>query len=235
MKTYHAIDFFDKYVSLGLQPIALYPGTKRPVEPAWNKSWSPERWRPYFAHGEHNVGLLLGDVVDVEGDTNDANDLLERMIDGRPRPMYRSAKSVHNLFANPDPNLTRLAINGIEFRAWAHMSVAPPSRHTDGTMYRWLSGSVFPVPQMPDELSQFYFRNRRAAPSQQQQEPRAERGKPRNRHKTHCNSCGAKFPINPTRLRIEVRAFRMHGMLWMCRRCRSIDIRPACRDVRRMR
>lgn len=233
MKTYQAIDFFDKYVSIGLRPIALYPGTKKPVETAWNKSWSSERWRPYFVQGEHNIGLLLGDVVDVEGDTDDANDLLERMIDGKPRPMYKSAKSVHNLFANPDPSLTRLAINGIEFRAWSHMSVAPPSRHTDGTMYRWLAGSAFPIPSMPDELWQFYLRNRRSPT--QSQEPRAERRKPRNRHKTHCNSCGANFPINPTRLRIEVRAFRMHGLLWMCRRCRRIDIRPACREVRRLR
>ena len=99
----HILNFFDKYVAAGLRPIAVYCDTKKPIIAGWNENWTIERWRPYFENGNYNMGILLGNIVDVEGDTEEANDLLERMIDGALRPKFRSSKSIHNLFINPDP------------------------------------------------------------------------------------------------------------------------------------
>ncbi len=224
--------FFDLYLALGLRPIALYPGSKCPMGNAWNEGWTPEKWRPMF-ESPCNMGILLGEIVDVEGDTEDANDLLERMIDGARRPMYRSSKSIHNLFINPDPGLTRLVAHGIEFRAWNHMSVVPPSIHLDGKKYSWLQGSSFPIPTMPGELLEFYKKNirqgSRVAPAVKTSKSKGLR---RDQRYTECNRCKKKFVINKRRLVLEVRASRLLGCLWMCRGCRPFDIREACRSIR---
>ena len=73
----------------------IYKKTKTPIESAWNKNWSVERWRHLFTSGDYNMGILLGDIVDVEADSEEANDLLERIIDGCQRPRFRSSKSIH--------------------------------------------------------------------------------------------------------------------------------------------
>ena len=86
------IRYFDKYVEIGLKPIPIYKFQKCPVSDGWNKDWSIDRWRPYFNTNELNIGILLGDIIDVEGDSDEANDLLERMIDGCSRPRFRSSK-----------------------------------------------------------------------------------------------------------------------------------------------
>lgn len=228
------IQFFDKYVELGLKPIPIYKKTKTPIESAWNKNWSVERWRHLFTSGDYNMGILLGDIVDVEADSEEANDLLERIIDGCQRPRFRSSKSIHNLFISPDPSLTRVVVSGIEFRGNLHQSVVPPSCHEDGSKYQWLSGSFFPIPEMPDELKRFYFQNKaiRRSKSEKQKPPPAK-------HKsgclrTHCNSCKNQFHMNRTRLMLEVRAFKIHGLPWLCRNCKPIDVREDCRKIRKI-
>lgn len=227
------IHFFDKYVKLGLKPIPIYQKTKTPIESAWNQNWSVERWRHRFATGEHNMGILLGDIVDVEADSEEANDLLERIIDGCPRPRFRSSKSIHNLFINPDPSLTRIVVNGIEFRGNLHQSVVPPSHHEDGSKYMWLSGSVFPIPEMPDELKRFYFQNKNTRKIKpKKQKPPVAKIKD-GFLRTTCNGCKKKFHINKTRLMLEVRAFKIHGLLWLCRYCKSVDVREDCRNIRK--
>lgn len=227
------IKFFDKYVDLGLKPIPIYKKTKTPIESAWNKNWSVERWRHRFSTGEHNMGILLGDIVDVEADSEDANDLLERIIDGCPRPRFRSSKSIHNLFKNPDPSLTRIVVNGIEFRGNLHQSVVPPSCHEDGSKYMWLSGSVFPIPEMPDELKRFYFQNKDTRKIRgKKQKPPAAKSKD-GFLRTHCNGCKKKYHINKTRLMLEVRAFKTYGLPWLCRNCKSVDVREDCRKIRK--
>ena len=227
------IRFFDKYVELGLKPIPIYYNSKTPVASKWNENWSVKRWRPYFEESEYNIGILLGDIIDVEGDSEEANDLLERMIDGCERPRFRSSKSVHNLFINPDPSLTRFVFNGIEFRAHKHQSVMPPSYHEDGSSYQWLTGSKFPIPPMPEELVNFYVRNR----TQKRKKTRIPPPKPKEREGiklTCCNKCQKKFPLHQKRILLEVQAFRQKNMLWMCRYCRPIDIRQDCRLIRQL-
>jgi hypothetical protein len=230
-----SLAFFDAYVKAGFKPIAVYDGTKVPIGESWNCDWSVQRWRPFFEQGNRGIGILLGDVIDVEGDSDDANDLLSRMIDGAKRPMYRSSKSIHNIFQNDCPSLTRIVVGGIEFRAHTHMSVVPPSKHTDGSIYKWLEGTKFPVPQMPEELKNFLLKHL-SARANKTGRPRSGKGRrllPPNHRFTRCNSCGAKCPISTTRLKLEVRAFRTMNRLWSCRSCRGCDIRELCRQLRK--
>ena len=226
------IDYFDKYVELGLKPIAIYPNQKCPMSNEWNINWSVKRWRPYFYTNDCNIGILLGDIVDVEGDSEEANDLIERMIDGQPRPRFRSAKSIHNLFINPDPTLTRFVCNGIEFRGNKHQSVMPPSSHENGNKYNWICGSEFPIPQMPEELKRFYFENKNAKKKRVWTPPPKPKIK-KGYVKTTCNKCKNSFHLNKARLLLEVQAFRIHGSLWMCRNCKVVDVRDTCREIRK--
>ena len=226
------IQFFDNYVRLGLKPIPIFKNSKTPVESAWNKNWSEARWRKYFQDNNCNMGILLGDIVDVEADSEEGNDLLERMIDGCERPRFRSSKSTHNLFINPDPELTRLVVCGIEFRGNLHQSVVPPSSHENGILYAWIAGSKFPIPEMPDELKRFYFQNKKRKLTTKGKPPPPPRIR-QGISKTECNSCHRKYPLHRSRIILEVKAFRKYGLLWQCRNCRSIDIRQDCRDIRK--
>ena len=136
------------------------------------------------------------------------------------------------LFRSPDPELTRFVCNGIEFRGHKHQSVLPPSFHEDGSKYQWISGSTFTISEMPDELKRFYFQNKRQRLKKIKRTP----PKPKLREgfvKTICNRCKNSYPINRTRLLLEVQAFRLHRALWMCRNCRKFDIRDDCRMIRK--
>lgn len=223
--------YFDKYVELGLKPIPVYKDSKKPISHGWNESWSPERWRNCFLKDEYNMGILLGDIVDVEGDTEEANDLLVRMIDGVDCPRFRSSKSIHYLFKNPDPALTRRVFNGIEFRGHRHQSVVPPSIHNDGKLYCWLEGSKFPIPPMPTDLLNFY---KICVAEKPTYIPKIkQKVKVRTDYtRTQCNTCLNKYYMNKKRLMLEVRAFQKMNQRWMCRSCRKVDIREICRQVR---
>lgn len=220
------LKYFDGYVRMGLKPIALHPFSKKPVLNGWNRDWSIIKWRHFFETESYNMGILLGDVVDVEGDTPQANAYLDKITKNIPHPTYRSSKSTHHLFINPDPSLTRQAFKGIEFRAYNHQSVVPPSKHHDGTCYQWSKGTVFPIPQMPSELVNLYLENKKT-------DSYNSRKYDKYGKKTQCNSCNQKFYMNRTRLKLEVAAFRETGQLWMCRKCRKIDIRESCRKIRK--
>lgn len=222
------LPYFDGYVSKGLKPIAVYKYQKRPVGEFWNKNWSINRWRPYFETDKYNMGIILGDIIDVEGDSEEACEFLEKMIKNVKRPNFRSSKSVHNLFLNPDPNLTRTVINGIEFRGYLHQSVVPPSFHSKGCKYSFLDNSKWPIPPMPDELKDFYFKNKKEVIVKK---PRRKKIK-QDYKKTTCNICKDFFYIHEKRLLLEVKAFKEFNLLWMCRGCRKIDIKKTCNHLR---
>lgn len=219
--------WFELYVQAGLQPIAVYLGKKTPVGLNWNSNWHVEKWRPYFDNDNaYDMGILLGDIVDVEGDTEEANDLLRQMTEHTPHPMFRSSKSTHHLFLNPDPFLTRKVFNGMEFRAHKHQSVVPPSTHEHGSKYGWLVGSKFIIPEMPDELLQYYKSHNVKY-----------KEKPYGQIKDDftqmvCRSCKNEFFIHEKRLFLEVKAFQEHKLPWMCHKCREFDLRQSCRVIR---
>lgn len=229
----HMLDFFDGYVSKGLKPIAVYRNSKIPVGDQWNLNWSGDRWRGYFHDNKYNMGILLGEIVDVEGDTPEACDRLERMIDGAARPMYRSKKSVHNLFLNPDPDLTCRTFDGIEFRGNSHQSVVPPSFHEEGSKYKFLEGTKWPIPPMPEALLEYYFRKK----SENNVKKKIRGPQPTKRlnpgfTRTTCCVCNYKFYIHKKRLMLEVKAFKEHNLPWMCHGCREFDLRHTCRRIR---
>lgn len=180
--------------------------------------------------GDCNLGILLGDIVDVEGDTEEANDALLHMIGSVPHPMYRSNRSIHHLFQSPDPFLTATRFYDIEFRGHRHQSVLPPSKHASGEEYRWLRGTVFPVPPMPQELQSFYFRNKKQKCRHTSIKPKVL---PHGLVKTSCNICGGSENIHRKRLRLEVQAFADFRLPWMCHKCRELDMRPSCRKIRK--
>ena len=224
---------YDRLVSVGLKPIALKPYTKEPIGKYWNEGWNPQRWRIEFEKDETcNMGILLGEVIDVEGDTQEANDLIDRMIGDFPHPKFQSYKSTHHLFISPTPDFRTRRFNGIEFRGVGSQSMIPPSIHPDhpSVRYRWLHDSKFPVPIMPDCLRQLYEANYK------ERSPLGVRIKPRLKpgyKKTNCRICGEDFFIHKKRLMLEVRAFREKGLFWMCHGCREFDMREPCRIIRK--
>jgi hypothetical protein len=229
IKTTH-LKWFDNYVKTGLKPIAIYKGTKRPVGKGWNLNWSIERWRKFFENNnDYNMGILLGDVVDVEGDTKEANELLVKLIGGQPHPMFSSSKSIHHLFWNPDPDLTCRKFNGIEFRAHSVQSVVPPSIHEEGAKYQWLN-SGFILTDMPEALRDYYLENTKESPHSKQS-PRSKTKK--GYTKTECKICKSFFYIHRKRLVLEVQALREYKLPWMCHGCREIDVRDSCRVIRK--
>ena len=218
------IEYFDLYTQAGLRVIPLFPNSKVPMWDGWNSTWDVGRCRETcLRYPFANLGLLLGQIVDVEGDSDEANDTITRMIGDYPHPMYRSSKSVHHLFINPDPSLTARRFNNIEFRGHKHQSAIPPSRHEDGRSYYWLAKTKFPIPPMPDSLLDYYHRHNLVL-----HRPRLKPGHVR----PWCGVCGLRKYIHGKRYRLETEVFKELGLTWQCRECRQVDLREPCRKLR---
>lgn len=223
------IDYFDAYAACGLKPLPLYPKTKIPMFKGWQDDWSLEKCRNYFLTDNNiNIGILLGDVVDVEGDSDFANARIFDLTRGVPHPMFRSSKSVHHLFLTPDPRLTVLCVGEIEFRGHRHQSALPPSTHVNGVQYAWLKGSEFPPPRMPERLLELFKENWRGVKRKPQRPTKKKSG----HSQTECNRCKRRVFIHRTRLVLEVKAFRSLNMKWLCQKCRPVDVRDLCREIR---
>ena len=215
------LGYFDFLVEKGLKAIPLRPLSKVPACRAWTE-WNYASCRNVFqASPDSNIGLLLGDVLDVEGDSESANATIWRLVGNCEHPTYTSAKSTHHLFRNPDKDLTVLRANDIEFRAHRHQSVLPPSV-LPGVNYRWLSDLSFPMPEMPLKLMQFYRSLRFSGVDL----------KP-GHLSLPCSTCRSKCYIHQRRFELELSVFKFFGLSWQCQTCRTIDIRPICRQARR--
>lgn len=214
------LEHFDALTKLGLKVIPLRENSKVPLIKGWSSYWNHEIIRNKLKmFPKSNIGLLLGDIIDVEGDSEQANKTLESLIGDYPHPCYRSLRSVHHLFLTPDPDLRHFKYQQIEFRGYGHQSVLPPSRHF-GIDYRWLKCFRFPIPKMPDKLLEFY----------------EDKLKPQKSHKKYtniwCECCKKQFSCNNTRLQLEQRVFQLLDKKWTCQNCRTIDIRPVCRKIK---
>ncbi len=218
-------EFFDAYHKMGLKIIPLYPCSKVPIGKGWNQDWDAERSRIIFERcPKSNMGMLLGEIVDVEADTDEANVLLTQLIGQYPHPSYTSSRSIHHLFVNPDPNLTIEKFDGIEFRANKHQSVLPPSHHEDGTPYKWVKGSVFPIPALPDSLFSFY-KEKSGFMKKPFMKP--------DHIKPWCSVCKLRKLMHKKRYALEQEAFATLGYKWMCHQCREFDVRELCRKLRK--
>ena len=221
--TMRILEYFNAYVAAGLQVIPLYARSKVPVGSGWTKDWDKDFCHESFQrYPQSNIGILLGEIVDVEGDTEEANDLLSRLVVGVPHPMYRSSKSTHHLFINPDSELTAVRFHGMEFRAHKHQSVLPPSCHEDGAVYHWLVGTKFPVPAMPKPLLDYYNHNT-------DKRPLTKPGHIR----PWCSVCKRRCFIHRKRFLLEKEAFISYGYAWQCHNCREFDVRQLCRKLRK--
>jgi len=220
------VDFFDRYtLELGWQIIPVYARSKIPIGVGWNGKYNLGRARNYvLAHPHINLGLLLGDLVDVEGDTPQANDFLNKILDGYIHPMYESNKSIHHIFRSPDNRLTALKHDGVEFRGHKHYSVLPPSIHAGGIAYKWLTEPGKCIPSMPDELLAFYEKNKKW---------HGRRALRCSFVAPLCARCGRQQPIHRKRYMLEVEAFRQCGQCWECHDCRKVDVRELCRQIRK--
>lgn len=198
--------------------IPLRSNSKVPLCKGWSKKWTLEHNRSTLRRfPDANIGLLLGDVVDVEGDSEHANRLLLDLIGDYPHPNYRSTKSIHHLFLTPDPHLRIFRFEEIEFRGEGHQSVLPPSQH-QGISYSWL-GEIFPVPPMPKRLLDFFKRQRHGHPVND------------GHRQVWCAVCLSKCRMHWKRFQLELNIFRALGSDWKCRKCRDLDLRPLCRTL----
>lgn len=214
---------FDILVKQGLMPIPLRQNSKIPCGKGWTKNWDASKSRWHFqCEPNLNMGFLLGNIVDVEGDSLEANDKINELIGDYPHPSYRSRKSIHHLFLTPDPKLRRVQFKDIEFRGYGHQSVLPPSEH-EGVRYVWRPESVWPVPKMPQRLVSFYWslQNKQYNPI-----------KPGHK-KVWCIKCQKEIFLHAKRWESELDIFKMLSLRWECQECRQIDMRPLVRDYRK--
>jgi len=215
----NVLAWYDAYVGNKLEVIPLRPRTKIPYK-WWDKKWNSDWNRNFFCDNPYsNMGFRLGTIMDIEGDTPEANEKLMKITANCPHPMYSSSRSIHHLFLNPDPTFTIVRYKGMEFRGAKHQSVLPPSRHEDGKKYFWLPESRFPIPKMPTSvLNLFKIARQKKKPG----------GK-----KIHCFSCEEEHTRNFRRINLEIEAFKVFDQKWQCQGCRTIDVRPICREIRK--
>jgi hypothetical protein len=214
-----AVDFIEGYIRLGFQVIPIHPRSKVPVGKGWNEEWKKEKAIAVFrTNDDFNVGLLLGNIVDVEADSQEAEDRLWELIGDIPHPAYKSKSFTHHLFLNPWPELTRIAFDGIEFRANRHQSLIPPSIHPDGPTYRWLSSDWIKqgIPQLPSSLCEI------GQPKLKEQKRTnfRKRRKKSGFLRPWCSICEKRSSLHKSKFELEKNLFAELGYGWVCRRCR---------------
>ncbi len=228
--------YFENYISIGLKPILLHAHSKKPLIKKWNSKYDSQKWRDLFEKCEErlNIGVLLGDIIDVEADTQESNEFLENLIGTYPHPFFQSSRSIHHLFLNPDITLTAVKFRDIEFRANNVQSVFPPSIHSDGSKYKFLKNSSFPIPPMPEALLKFYWENRKNHKIQQIKIKKRNKKieLKENFAKSYCHKCKKNIIIHKKRLFLEVKAFSAYHQKWMCHKCRNINVSEDCRNIK---
>jgi hypothetical protein len=217
------VEYFDFYTSIGWEVVPLMPGRKLPIFKGWNKEYDSASARDMVVNGKCNIGLRLGNIVDLEADDEHANAYLHNLASSTNHPKYQSSKSVHHLFLSPWPNLTRVVIRGIEFRGGLHQSALPPSV-VDGVEYKWIDAAGFDLPQVPESIINIYnsYYARLYAPARNNRwvEP-------------WCSICkNQSRPIHKKRYNLELLAFDKMGDKWQCHKCRKIDLRKECRRIK---
>jgi hypothetical protein len=226
------LDFFDEYVFKGLMPIAVFPGTKQPIEKAWNKNWCAQHWRKFFlTNDNYEVGLLWNNgMIDVETDTEESNVFLNKLIGGIERPIYKSHRSYHNIFLTPNKELTKVNLYGkrgekIEIFGKRTFTMAPPSNHIEqGVKYKFVN-DFWPPPPCPNGIKALYFQQKNIVI------------KSKDKTETACADCQRLFCLHKTRLAMEVDIFLKHKLKWKCVSCRkkhSIDVKEERRKLRKL-
>jgi len=218
------LEWFEQLTAFGLKIIPLHKNSKTPLCKNWNTKWNKKSIiQKIQRFPESNLGLLLGEIVDVEGDSEEANDLINDLIGNCRHPVYSSKKSTHHLFLTPSRNLRRLQINQIEFRGYGHQSVLPPSK-IDDVEYMWRADFFLPVPPMPKNLLDFFNCNFKKSKNKFLIKP--------GHIKTKCFLCQKNNFLDKKRHNLELQVFKILGQRWQCIKCRKIKTQAACRLIR---
>lgn len=213
---------FERLTALGLKITPLHPGTKVPILTGWT-NWNYQQVKKAISQNDQvNFGVVLGDIMDVEGDSEKANAKISKLIGDYKHPVYCSQKSFHHFFQSPDPSLTIIKKQSVEFRGAKHQSVIPPSKLLSGTKYEWIVGLDCPIPPMPPKLLQYLksLIGEKIAPKPHSQA-------------ILCFKCNKTNYINKKRFALESEYLRQTKQRWMCHSCRDYDLRRICRELRR--
>lgn len=222
----NSLQTFEFYTNLGYKVIPLHYSTKIPIFKSWNKFHNKNKLREFFITNpaEFNFGILLGEIIDVEGDSDEANTYLDHIFKDIPHPVYSSSKSKHHIFRNRNKKITRTSYKNIEYRAFMHQSVIPPSVHEDGTKYEWITeiSAVKDIAFLPqnleNQLRKCVFKKTNIV-------------KP-DYLEIVCNQCKRKTYIHKKRFSAEIEVLKTLKMKWSCNKCRTIDLRPLVKKLK---
>jgi hypothetical protein len=220
----HILEHFELLADFGLKIIPLRHNSKAPLFKNWNTKWNKKNiLQKIQRFPNSNLGLLLGEIIDVEGDSEEANNFINDLIGNYRHPVYSSKKSTHHLFLTPSHNLRRLQVNQIEFRGYGHQSVLPPSKIND-VEYKWRADFYLPVPPMPKNLLDFFNSNFKKSKNKFLIKP--------GHVKTKCFLCEKNNFLDKKRYNLELQVFKILGQRWQCIKCRAIKTQAACRLIR---
>lgn len=218
------LEILNFYHSLGYQPIPLFYKTKTPIYKNWNSNYDYESVLDYVSQYKQqiNFGILLGNIIDIEGDCADSNKTIDDLLHDVKHPCFLSAKSKHHLFRSNIKNLTRIVVDNVEFRGYKHQSVVPPSKHEDGYEYKWIT-EIFDtknIPYLPENIESYILS--RLKPEPQNKKKRLL--KP-NHTTAKCNKCEKSILISKIRLQKELYFLQKDKAAWECNKCRNFDLR----------
>ncbi len=219
-------EIFDYHYNLGYKIIPIYKNTKVPIFKNWYKNYNLSVIKNFVEsyHEEINYGILLGDVIDLEGDCEKSNNMLDEMLSDISHPIFVSNKSKHHLFKSKLPTLTRITNEGIEFRGYRHQSIIPPSKHISGVSYEWISPLV-PFNNLPS-LPDFIINKIKSLIPTKIKNSNKKKSKIKPGHlKTKCTKCNIDVFLHQIRFEKEIAVFKKMNRLWECKKCRNIDLR----------
>lgn len=142
---------------------------KEPYLTGWQKSpIHPDNPPPKAADAD-GIAVILGlsNLIDVEGETPDADAVLRALLPGSGM-VWEHADRQHRLYrySGDAPKSIKFEKAGeciIEFRAGGRAATCPPSAHPDGQPYRWVVEDYEPADLDAEQIKDLERRTRLAA------------------------------------------------------------------------
>lgn len=231
------------WIKNGIKPIPIHEADKKPLIKNWVDGWNYSRVMKIISHHPFcNLGIGLGNIIDIEADSIVGNNILSGLFKKVPTLSFTSSRSRHYIFINPGFQFNKKDLGGIEIRAYRHLTVIPPSIHISGERYKWTDNGSASINILPDKLYRFFesasgeqlFFNKNRRYSLEELE---DLNLPynydlkRKHRKVQCPSCGQICYYHKKRLAKERLAFQRVNRVWVCKECREIDVRPLCKQL----
>lgn len=178
---HYASEYFDRGWSI------LPLSGKRPAIASWREYQSLRAGlneiRKWFSDGETNVGIITGrasGLVVVDCDTLVDAEFWKERFPRTPLAVWTGGGGSHYYYRYPDAqdvsNRAGLLARRIDLRAEGGYVVAPPSRHTNGNLYRWQGTEEYCLEDVPYFSLEWISANAaapKAAPTGTVQNPRS--------------------------------------------------------------